>query len=104
MYPQGPAELSAGREQLVSYSRRMLDDGLAVGSAGNMSVRLGGSVIITPSGVPYPDLRPGQICEVGLDGTAIERGCVVEAIFRVRHVAGVEKSARIGGVSGQPRG
>jgi L-fuculose-phosphate aldolase len=71
MYPQGPAELSAGREQLVSYSRRLLDDGLAVGSAGNMSVRLGDSVIITPSGVPYRDLRPGQICEMGLDGAAI---------------------------------
>ena len=77
MYPQGPAELSAGREQLVSYSRRMLDDGLAVGSAGNMSIRLAGpatsagTVIITPSGVPYPDMRPEQVCEIGLDGSAI---------------------------------
>jgi L-fuculose-phosphate aldolase len=87
MYPEGPAELSAGREQLVSYSRRLLDDGLAVGSAGNMSVRLGGpgqrpgassgpgsgsgSVLITPSGVPYRDMRPEQICEVGLDGSPV---------------------------------
>ena len=79
MYPKGPAELSGDREQLVSYSRRLLDDGLAVGSAGNMSVRLGapgtdsgaGTVIITPSGVPYRDLRPEQICEVGLDGSAV---------------------------------
>jgi len=75
MYPKGPAELSGDREQLVSYSRRLLDDGLAVGSAGNMSVRLGasgaGTVLITPSGVPYRDLRPEQICEVGLDGSAV---------------------------------
>jgi L-fuculose-phosphate aldolase len=79
MYPKGPAELSGDREQLVSYSRRLLDDGLAVGSAGNMSVRLAarqadsgpGTVIITPSGVPYRELRPEQICEVGLDGSAV---------------------------------
>jgi L-fuculose-phosphate aldolase len=79
MCPQDPAGLSAGREQLVSYSRRLLDDGLAVGSAGNMSVRLGGAglgpaagpVLITPSGVPYRDMRPEQICVVGLDGSEL---------------------------------
>jgi len=71
MYPNDFAGPGTGREQLVSYSRRLLDDGLAVGSAGNMSVRLGSSVIITPSGVPYRDMRPEQICEIGLDGGPI---------------------------------
>jgi L-fuculose-phosphate aldolase len=80
MYPQDPAGLGAGREQLVSYSRRLLDDGLAVGSAGNMSVRRGGgSVLITPSGVPYRDMRPEQICEVGLDGTPIAAPATVSS-------------------------
>lgn len=71
MYPDDSAAPGAGREQLVSYSRRLLDDGLAIGSAGNMSMRLGSTVIITPSGVPYRDMRPAQICEIGLDGTAV---------------------------------
>jgi L-fuculose-phosphate aldolase len=71
MYPSDSAGPGADREQLVGYSRRLLDDGLAIGSAGNMSVRLGGTVIITPSGVPYRDMRPEQICEVGLDGSAV---------------------------------
>ena len=71
MYPNDSAAPGASREQLVSYSRRLLDDGLAIGSAGNMSVRLGSSVVITPSGVPYRDMRPAQICEIGLDGAAI---------------------------------
>lgn len=71
MYPSESAGPGTGREQLVGYSRRLLDDGLAIGSAGNMSVRLGGTVIITPSGVPYRDMRPEQICEVGLDGSAV---------------------------------
>ena len=71
MYPSDSAGPGADREQLVGYSRRLLDDGLAIGSAGNMSVRLDGTVIITPSGVPYRDMRPEQICEVGLDGSAV---------------------------------
>ena len=40
MYCPDAAELQAAREQLVAYSARLLDDGLAVGAAGNMSVRL----------------------------------------------------------------
>ena len=57
------------REQLVSYSSRLLDDGLAIGSAGNMSVRAGDEVLITPSGIPYRDLETADICVIGMDGT-----------------------------------
>jgi len=64
------------RERLVSYSNRLLDDGLAVGSAGNMSVRAGDEVLITPSGIPYRDLEAADICVVGLDGT--QRGGTAE--------------------------
>jgi L-fuculose-phosphate aldolase len=56
------------REQLVRYSVRMLDDGLAVGKAGNMSVRSGDQVLITPSGIAYADMRPADICVVRLNG------------------------------------
>jgi L-fuculose-phosphate aldolase len=57
------------RERLVSYSNRLLDDGLAVGSAGNISVRAGDEVLITPSGIPYRELEAADICVVGVDGT-----------------------------------
>jgi len=39
VYRDDPGGHREVREQLVSYSIRLLDDGLAVGSAGNMSVR-----------------------------------------------------------------
>ena len=55
--------------QLVSYSARLLDDGLAVGSAGNMSVRAGDLVAITPSGISYAEMRPEDVCLVAMDGT-----------------------------------
>jgi L-fuculose-phosphate aldolase len=76
MYRAEEAELGAAREQLVSYSNRLLSDGLALGSAGNISVRLGDTVLITPSSIPYPELRPEQMCELqlapGQDGAAPE--------------------------------
>jgi L-fuculose-phosphate aldolase len=64
--------LQAARAQLVSYSARLLDDGLAVGSAGNISVRLGDLVAITPSGVSYAEMRPDDICLVGMDGAELQ--------------------------------
>jgi L-fuculose-phosphate aldolase len=66
------AELQAAREQLVRYSARLRDDGLAVGAAGNMSVRLGDRVAITPSGVSYADMRPADICVVTLSGDELD--------------------------------
>jgi L-fuculose-phosphate aldolase len=66
------AEPHAAREQLVTYSTRLLDDGLAVGSAGNISVRLGDVVAITPSGISYRDMQAGDICMISLDGTELD--------------------------------
>jgi L-fuculose-phosphate aldolase len=62
------ASLLAARGQLVSYAARLLDDGLAIGSAGNLSVRVDDTVAITPSGVSYADMRPDDICLVTLAG------------------------------------
>jgi L-fuculose-phosphate aldolase len=64
-------ELQAARAQLVSYSARLLADGLAIGSAGNISVRLGDIVAVTPSGIGYEDMRPADVCLVALDGTEL---------------------------------
>jgi L-fuculose-phosphate aldolase len=69
VYATDSDELQAVRAQLVTYSARLLDDGLAVGSAGNMSVRLGDLVAITPSGIGYDEMRPSDVCLVTLTGT-----------------------------------
>jgi len=71
---QDSGELRAARAQLVSYSARLLDDGLAVGSAGNVSVRVGDTVVITPSGISYADMRPSDVCLVTLTGTQLDDG------------------------------
>jgi L-fuculose-phosphate aldolase len=71
VYRSDSDELQAARAQLVSYSARLLDDGLAVGSAGNISIRSGDLVAITPSGISYAEMRPDDICVVSLDGTQL---------------------------------
>jgi L-fuculose-phosphate aldolase len=65
-------ELQAARAQLVSYSARLLADGLAIGSAGNISVRVGDLVVITPSGISYAEMRPEDICLITPDGAELE--------------------------------
>lgn len=64
-------ELQAAREGLVSYCGRLRADQLAVGTAGNMSVRAGDLVAVTPSGVPYDELIPSEICIVTMAGEVV---------------------------------
>jgi L-fuculose-phosphate aldolase len=71
VYATDSDELQAARAQLVTYSARLLDDGLAVGSAGNMSVRVGDVVAITPSGIGYHDMQPADVCLVTQTGTEL---------------------------------
>lgn len=60
------------REAVIAYSRRMAGDGLAVGTSGNVSVRTGDLVAITPTGVAYDDLTAADVCLVDLDGTPVD--------------------------------
>lgn len=58
-------------ERLVRYGRRMNPDGLAVGPAGNLSVRVGDVVAITPSQIRYDEITPEAICLVTMDGASV---------------------------------
>lgn len=60
------------RGQLVEYSRRMQADQLTVGTSGNLSVRVGDHVAITPSGAAYDALNPESICVIDLDGQWVD--------------------------------
>lgn len=60
------------RAQLVEYSRRMQADQLTVGTSGNLSVRHGEYVAITPSGAAYETLTPESICVIDLHGEPVD--------------------------------
>lgn len=58
-------------EDLVATARRTAAEGLVVGTSGNVSVRVGGLVLVTPSGVPYDRLTPEDIVAVDLEGNQV---------------------------------
>ncbi|THC49013.1 class II aldolase/adducin family protein [Streptomyces sp. A1499] len=63
--------LAAAWEELVETARRTVRDGLVVGTSGNVSVRVGDTVLITPTGVPYDRLGPGDAVGVDLAGRQV---------------------------------
>jgi L-fuculose-phosphate aldolase len=64
--------LEAERALIVAHAGHLRPDGLVVGTAGNLSVRSGDLVAITPTSVDYDALDPGLVCVVGLDGGIVE--------------------------------
>ncbi|WP_019809728.1 class II aldolase/adducin family protein [Saccharomonospora halophila] len=64
--------LSEQRTAVCDYARRMVADGLVVGTSGNVSARAGEYVAVTPTGVDYGSLRPDDIPVVALDGSVVD--------------------------------
>lgn len=56
------------RAELISIALEMNASGINCGTSGNVSLRSGEGMLITPSGANYDDLQPGDIVAVSLDG------------------------------------
>ena len=57
------------RADLIATARALQPAGLNKGTAGNVSVRDGDGFLITPTGLPYDTLVPGDIPRMALDGS-----------------------------------
>jgi L-fuculose-phosphate aldolase len=57
------------RDDLVATAKRMSELGLTPGMSGNVSVRSPSGLLVTPSGMPYAELRPDDVVDMKLDGT-----------------------------------
>ena len=60
------------RQKIVDVCLFMQETGLVVGTAGNVSVRVGDHVLISPSGVPYEDMTAGDVCVHDLKGDVVD--------------------------------
>lgn len=62
------------RKLVVEFGRKMVSGGLTTGSGGNLSLlgRSQGLVAITPSGVDYFEMTPGQVVLVDLEGNTVD--------------------------------
>jgi L-fuculose-phosphate aldolase len=56
------------RADLVRVAQAMDRAGFAPSKSGNVSCRLGDGLLITPSGLPYAVMQPGDLVELGPDG------------------------------------
>jgi len=69
-----PMLLARERRLVVEYAQRLRPDGLVVLTAGNISVRSGDLVAITPASFDYDDLTPDLISVIHMDGEPAEPG------------------------------
>jgi L-fuculose-phosphate aldolase len=72
LHPEVVMLLRAAREAIVATCQELSRAGLVVGTAGNVSVRSGDLVAVSPSGLRYAELTPELVGVHRLDGTAVE--------------------------------
>ena len=65
------SELSQERASVADACRRLGAEGLLIGTAGNVSVRVGDRVAVTATGAVLARLTPDQVTVVDLDGKIV---------------------------------
>ncbi|OED47684.1 fuculose phosphate aldolase [Rhodobacteraceae bacterium (ex Bugula neritina AB1)] len=58
------------RQAIIDACIEMNATGINQGTSGNISVRAGDQMLITPSGMPYKAMKPADLVLLGLDGSA----------------------------------
>ncbi len=56
------------RQELVAVARRMNASGINQGTSGNLSLRIPGGLLITPSSLPYEQMEPADLVAIDLQG------------------------------------
>lgn len=59
------------RQEIIAIARQFNQTGLSVGTSGNVSVLKDKGILITPSGIPYQDLRSEDIVEMDTEGLIV---------------------------------
>ena len=84
-------------DEVVEVALKMEQAHLVVGTAGNVSARRpDGSICLTPSSTPYPDITPDGLAIVDLDGTHLEGG--KPSTEKAMHLACYRAFPEVGGV------
>ncbi len=68
--------MSEVRDEVAAAARRLADEGLLIGTAGNVSARDGDRVFVTGTGVVLGTCAPEQVTVVDLDGAVVEGALV----------------------------
>jgi L-fuculose-phosphate aldolase len=74
------------RSEILAFGQRMSSSGLSPGKSGNLSVRVDGGMLITPTGMAYGDMRAADLVEVRGDGRVAPGQRVASSEWRL-HLA-----------------
>jgi len=58
----------AARRTIIAACRSMNALGINQGTSGNISVRFGGHMVITPTALPYDRMKPADLCRMPIEG------------------------------------
>lgn len=70
-WPVAAVAHQEAREQLVAMARRLNASGINQGTSGNLSLRIAGGLLITPSSLPYEQMQAADLVALDLDGRAL---------------------------------
>ncbi len=61
------------KKEMIRYGNLLIEKGLVTGTGGNISVRVPGkdAFLITPSGIPYPEIKLEDIVMMDFDGNKL---------------------------------
>ena len=68
----GSPEIESAREAVASAARRLAAERLVLGTSGNVSLRVGDAVAVSPTGAQLAELDAGRVAVVNLDGGQID--------------------------------
>ncbi|TQV81145.1 class II aldolase [Exilibacterium tricleocarpae] len=82
------------RQQVVETLRSLVAQGLTTGTSGNVSARVEGGMLVTPTGIHPEQMRPEHIVHMALDGTVAAQQLTPSSEWRMhadvyRHKPGI---------------
>lgn len=69
------------RHQMVRLCKSLFDRGFSVGTAGNVSARVAGGILVTPTNARLGDLDPSRLSMIGPDGRHISGDAPTKETF-----------------------
>lgn len=74
---------AAERRQVLAFARQMSAAALSRGTSGNVSIRVDGGFLVTPSGMAYDKMRTADLVHVRSDGTVPARQRTPSSEWRI---------------------